>query len=218
MSIPEKAREWARAAGKVLPPTDYDTIQSSVGSPNAKIDHPALFSLVHGTISIQGTAAGDDFQNYRLQIGKGLNPDKWVEITESTMPVTAGELGVWDTTGLDGLYAIRLLLVRSDYRLETALSQVTIDGNPPVVTITSPSPGTEVPASEPVFLQADIQDSSEINRVEWIIDEKTVGESQQKPYTFTVPELLRGAHTLTVAATDAAGNRSVSEQVSFVVQ
>ncbi len=218
MSVPEKAREWARAAGKVLPPTDYDTIQSSTGSPNAKIDHPALFSLVHGTVSIQGTAGGDEFQNYRLQIGKGLNPEKWVEITESTMPVSAGELGVWDTAGLDGLYAIRLLLVRSDNRLETALSQVTIDGNPPVVTIINPPPGTAISGTEPVFLQADISDSSAINRVEWIIDDKTLGETQQMPYTFTVADMSRGTHILTVAATDAAGNRSVSEPVSFEVQ
>jgi membrane peptidoglycan carboxypeptidase len=218
LSVPEKAREWARAAGKILPPTDYDTIQTSIGSPTAKIDRPALFSLVHGAVSIQGTAAGDEFQNYRLQIGKGLNPDKWVEITENTMPVTDGELGVWDTTGLDGLYAIRLLLVRTDNRLETALSQITIDGTPPVVNIINPQPESTVSGSTPVFLQAEVIDSSAISKVEWIIDDKPAGESQQAPFTFNLTEPARGSHTLIVAATDAAGNRTVSEPVTFTVQ
>jgi membrane peptidoglycan carboxypeptidase len=218
LSIPDNAREWARAAGKVVPPTDYDTIQTSIASPTAKIDRPALFSLVHGKVSIQGTAAGDEFQNYRLQVGKGLNPDKWVEITENTMPVTDGELGVWDARGLDGLYAIRLLLVRSDNRLETALSQVTIDGTPPVVTIVSPQPGAAVSGAEPVFLQADVTDSSSISKVEWMIDDKSVGESQQPPFTWNLASPTRGQHTLTVAATDAAGNRSLSEPVTFTVQ
>lgn len=218
LSIPEKANEWARAAGKVVPPTDYDTIQTSVSSPTAKIDHPALFSLVNGKVSIQGTADGDKFQNYRLQVGKGLNPDKWVEITENTMPVTSGELGVWDTTGLDGLYAIRLLLVRSDNRLETALSQVTIDGTPPVVTIVNPQPGASVSGSIPIFLQAEITDSSTISKVEWIIDGKPAGESQQAPFTFTLENPTRGSHSLTVAATDAAGNRSISAPVTFNVE
>jgi membrane carboxypeptidase/penicillin-binding protein PbpC len=218
LSIPEKAREWAKAAGKVLPPTDYDTIQTSIDSPTAKIDRPALFSLVHGAVSIQGTAAGDEFQNYRLQIGKGLNPEKWVEITENTMPVTDGELGVWDTTGLDGLYAIRLLLVRTDNRLETALSQITIDGTPPVVNIINPQSGSTISGSTPVFLQAEVIDSSAISKVEWIIDEKAAGESLQAPFTFNLTDPARGSHTLTAAATDAAGNRTVSESVTFTVQ
>jgi len=218
LSIPEKAREWAKAAGKVLPPTDYDTIQTSIGSPTAKIDRPALFSLVHGAVSIQGTAAGDEFQNYRLQIGKGLNPEKWVEITENTMPVTDGELGVWDTTGLDGLYAIRLLLVRTDNRLETALSQITIDGTPPVVNIINPQSGSSVSGSTPVFLQAEVIDSSAISKVEWIIDDKAAGESLQAPFTFNLTDPEQGSHTLTAAATDAAGNRTVSEPVTFTVQ
>ena len=70
LSVPENAREWARAAGKAIPPTTYDTIQSAMASATVKIDKPALFSLVNGKVAIRGTAAGDEFKNFRLQVGE----------------------------------------------------------------------------------------------------------------------------------------------------
>ena len=218
LSVPENAREWARAAGKVMPPTDYDTIQSTTASSTARIDKPALFSLVSGKVTIHGTAAGDALKSFRLQVGEGLNPKEWVEISQDSIPVTDNTLGVWDTTGRNGLYAIRLLVVQGDSRVETAMSQVTVDNVPPAVTILSPQEGISVSGMQPVFLQADIMDTSAISRVKWLVDGKQIGESQQAPFTYEWAEPSRGTHKLTVAAMDAAGNRSVSAPLTFVVQ
>ncbi len=199
-------------------PTDYDTIQSAAASSTVKIDQPALFSLVNGTVAIRGTAAGDGFQSFRLQIGEGLNPKEWVEIVQNTIPILDSQLGEWDTSGKNGLFAIRLLVLRDDNRIETALSQVTVDSIPPLASILNPQEGVSVSGVKPVFLQADVSDTSGINRVEWQIDGKPIGESQQIPYTFEWTAPLRGTHKLTVTATDAAGNLTVSTPLTFIVE
>ena len=78
-------------------------------------------------VKIIGTASGEDFQYYRVQVGKGLNPQEWIQIgSDSTTPVESGVLAEWDTKGLSGLYAVRLLVVRTDQKVDTAVIQVTI--------------------------------------------------------------------------------------------
>lgn len=218
LSILENAREWARAAGKAMPPTTYDTIQSAALSSNAKIDQPALFSIVNGKVAVRGSASGTDFLSYRLQIGEGLNPREWVEIAQSSQSVNDGLLGEWDTSGKNGLFAIRLLVVNKENRVETALSQVTVDSIFPVVNILSPQAGISVSGVRPLFLQAEVTDSSAITKVEWQVDGKMIGESTQAPYTCEWSSPLRGSHKLTVAATDAAGNQTVSSPLVFIVE
>ncbi len=64
---------------------------------------------------------------YRVQVGKGLNPQEWVQLGEDTYtPVDGGLLAEWDTTGLSGLYAVQLIVVRNDQIVDTAVIQVTV--------------------------------------------------------------------------------------------
>ena len=89
---------------------------------------------------IQGSATGTDFLSYRLEYGQGLYPRLWVQINaDSTTPVSEGLLGEWDTQDLNGLYALRLMVVRSDQRVEQAVVQVTLDNIPPQVAIYLPA-------------------------------------------------------------------------------
>jgi hypothetical protein len=90
------------------------------------IASPEMFSEVRGNVPVTGTAAGEDFLFYRLQYGQGLNPQAWVQIgDDSTIPVTDGLLGEWDTAGLDGLYVLQLQVVRTDQSLKTDTVVVT---------------------------------------------------------------------------------------------
>ena len=77
-------------------------------------------------MKIDGTAAGKDFVSYRVLVGQGLNPQEWIQVNESTVPVTNGLLAAWNTSGLSGLYAVQLQVVRSDQRVESAILQVTV--------------------------------------------------------------------------------------------
>ncbi|HQX00712.1 MAG TPA: hypothetical protein PLQ94_01280, partial [Anaerolineales bacterium] len=64
---------------------------------------------------------------YRVQVGKGLNPQEWIQLgSDVNTPIEDGVLAEWDTKGLSGLYAIQLLVVRNDQVVETAVIQVTV--------------------------------------------------------------------------------------------
>jgi membrane carboxypeptidase/penicillin-binding protein len=127
MIVPENARDWARSAGFDIPPASYDAIQAPPLNPDANITSPELFADVSDVVKIIGTASGEDFSHYRIQVGRGLNPQEWIQLGDRfTTPVESGVLVEWDTRGLSGLYAIQLQVVRSDQRIDTAVIQVTI--------------------------------------------------------------------------------------------
>jgi membrane carboxypeptidase/penicillin-binding protein len=125
--FPDEAREWAQSAGLDIPPTSYDAIQSPPVNPNVNITFPALFADVSGVVQIIGTASGENFVSYRVQVGKGLNPQEWIQLGgDVTTPVEGNILAEWDTTGLSGLYAVQLIVVRNEQVVDTAVIQVTI--------------------------------------------------------------------------------------------
>jgi len=130
MIVPETARDWALSAGLEVPPTSYDAIQSPPVNPTANISEPKLFAEVSDTVKIVGTASGENFSYYRVQVGKGLNPTEWIQVgSDAIIPVENGVLAEWDTKGLSGLYAVQLLVVKSDLVVETAVIQVTVKGS-----------------------------------------------------------------------------------------
>jgi hypothetical protein len=127
MLISDTARDWALSAGIQIPPTTYDAIQAPPVNPTANITSPELFADMNGAIKIIGTASGENFEYYRVQVGKGLNPQEWIQLgSDATAPVENGVLAEWDTKGLSGLYAVQLLVVRSDQKVDTTVIQVTI--------------------------------------------------------------------------------------------
>jgi hypothetical protein len=218
MVVPPQARQWAQTADIDTPPTSYDTLQTPPVLSGVHITSPVMFSDQRSVISILGSAAGADFVSYRLEFGQGLYPQVWEQIgTDSARAVTEGDLGEWDTTGLDGLYALRLMVVRSDQRVDQAVVQVTLDNTPPQVAVSYPQAGQEVSlAQEPqVALQAQVNDPF-LAKVEFYVDDILVGESDLAPYG-VFWQARAGEHTLRVVATDRAGN-SAEASIAFTVK
>jgi hypothetical protein len=218
--VPAQARTWAESANLPVPPNDYDAIQPPEPSPDARISAPALFDFVHGEVIIHGTAAGEGLRFFQVQVGQGVNPQTWLQVgQDSTSPVTEAELARWDTQGLEGLYSIRLLVVRSNQSAETAAIQVTVDNTAPVIRVPYPLNGQvfTYPAERVVTFQAEASDALGIRRMVWLVDGKQVGETLQPPYAFTW-SAARGEHTLLVQAYDLAGNEGSSEEVTFSVR
>jgi len=128
MLVPPKAQAWAQAANLPVPPSQYDTLQAPVPSPDVNLSSPHMFAGVQGQVQISGTAGGADFLYYRLEYGRGLNPETWVLIgSNGKTPVSAGPLAEWDTNGLQGLYAVQLLVVGKDGSLQTATVMVNVN-------------------------------------------------------------------------------------------
>ncbi len=127
MIVPPEAQEWAKSAGIPVAPTSYDAIQAPPIDPNVHISSPALFSDVTGKVQFRGTASGPDFDHYRILVGQGLNPQAWIQVgSDSSTRIEDGLLGTWDTTGLSGLYAVELQVIRTDQQIVTAITQLTV--------------------------------------------------------------------------------------------
>lgn len=220
MAIPPEAEQWAESAGLPLIPTDYDVIDIVSGqNENAQIYSPAMFSTVKGIVPILGRAAGDGFQSYRLQIGPGLNPVSWFQIgDEKEDPVPNGQLGLWDTNGLSGLYVLQLIVSYEDGRVETSVVQVTIDNQEPNVNFRFPEDGQSFNRldSETISLQAEASDNLLLDRVEFYINGDLVATLNSTPYV--IPwKLTAGEHILRVVAYDQAGNKAI-DRVEIVVE
>jgi hypothetical protein len=207
MVIPPEARAWAKDAGLATPPTAYDTFQKPAVQPDVHISAPVIFAGGHAKIEIRGSATGANFAWYRLEYGQGLYPNGWVQIgTDNHSPVTEGLLGEWDTTALNGLYSLRLMVIRSNQRIDQAVVQITLDNTPPQVAITYPQDGQTISAAqEPqVALQAQASDPF-LTKVDFYIDNVLVGEANVAPFGVVWPA-KSGGHALKVIATDQAGN------------
>jgi membrane peptidoglycan carboxypeptidase len=217
---PPQAAAWAQAAGLPLPPEDYDAIQPPEPSSTVNISEPALFSFASGQVRFRGTAAGPGFRFYQILVGQGINPQTWLQIGEDGIsPVTQGLLGEWQTQGLEGLYTIRLVVVRENQKVEMATLQLTVDNAPPIVRVLYPQVEQEFIYTQDrqIIFQADANDSIAVRQVVWLVDGKQVGESAQPPYIFNW-QSTRGEHILEVKAYDLAGNEGKSEQITFTVR
>jgi len=212
------ARQWAESAGIPEPPTAYDTLQMPALLPDAHISSPAMFADGHGSIKVLGTASGADFLSYRLEYGQGLYPQSWVQIgTDSTSTRTESLLGEWDSTGLNGLYALRLMVVRADQRLDQAVLQITLDNTAPQVAVSYPQAGQVLSLTqEPqVALQAQVNDPF-LARVQFFVDGSLAGISEQAPFG-VIWRAKTGQHTLRVVATDRVGN-AAETSIEFTVK
>ena len=219
MNFPPEARTWAEANGFSTPPDSYDAIQPVTSNPNVYISSPAMFGDVHGEIEIKGTAAGENLDYFRVLVGQGLNPQNWVQVGEDSKSlVLDGILATWDTSDLNGLYAVQLQVVRSDQHVDTAVIQVTVDNTPPDVNITYPLEGAMLGFEDnrQITFQAQVNDNLSISAVEFYVDGRKIGSIEKAPFAMTW-SAGKGEHRLRVVARDRAGNES-ERMITFSVQ
>lgn len=220
MDVPAQYQDWAKTNGMDLTPTNYDVLQSVSTDPAVHFTTPAMFSLVNGKVAITGTASANEFVSYELQIGQGLNPRNWQQIKKGEgRPVVEGPLAEWDTTGLDGLYVIKLQVLDKQNVVKTALLQVSVDNTAPEVKITLPAEGTIIDhlSTPQVFVKVDSNAGSDLAKVEIRIDGKLVTTLESAPYFYTWT-VWAGKHTLQATGYDSVGNRSESPPVQVEVQ
>ena len=203
---PERARPWAEAQNIPTPPTEYDTL--GVLRPegeDAAITSPAPLAAVRGVVEITGWARGADFAHYRLAYFAGLTPTAIEVLTDTvTSRVSAeGVLGVWDTTGLNGLYTLLLTVVREDGTFAEVNVPITIDHVVPEVAW-----GEEAEGWLPLIATDDIG----VVEVAVYVDELPVPYAVLvgEPWGVAVPPVGVGCTRLRAVAVDGAGNESVA--------
>ena len=81
------------------------------------------------------------------------------------------------------------------------------DTEPPVVTITSPTPGAKLPNNLALEIKAEITDDNGVDEAELFVDGKYAAARSKAPYTFSL-KLDPGEHTLKIVASDLVGNEA----------
>jgi membrane carboxypeptidase/penicillin-binding protein PbpC len=218
MDVPDFAQAWAKSEEILQPPSHYDTILEPLPLPEVHIRAPQLFADVRGTVEITGSASGADFSHYRLEYGLGLNPQTWVQIGEnSSSRVEDGMLARWDTSALNGLVALRLLVVHTDKSVESAVTQVLVDNSAPGITIISPLDGQEfsLVQTQGVVVQVQVSELNLAN-VKIYVDGKLAGDFSDPPFNLIWPAST-GNHNLRILATDRSGNQA-ELKIQFTVK
>ena len=218
MLVPAEARDWAESVGLPTPPDAYDAILAPPRLADAHLTTPELFADMRGVVEIRGTAAGRDFEYYSVQVGKGLNPQEWTQIEEVHGSIHDNLLAVWDTSELSGLYAIQLLVVRKNQRVDIATTQVSIDNQLPTLQILYPQEGDALDYlhNRQIEFQVQADDNLGVASVEFYLDFQQVGVVTESPYVWTWATST-GHHHLKVIVRDRAGN-VVEEVVRFKVE
>jgi hypothetical protein len=218
--VPPEAAEWAKQEGFTTPPEVYDTLPSSLPvQPGVRIASPQAFAILRGQTPISGTVAINNLDFFRLQAGQGLNPQAWFQVGEDqTQTVANGLLGQWDTSKLNGLYALQLIAVQEDQSVRRDTVLVTIDNQPPEIEIGSPFQGEEISMRErpSMVLWAEVSDDLGVASVEFYLDERLLATFIQPPYGISW-KCTPGDHSLRVRAVDKAGSTS-QETVDFSVE
>ena len=94
-----------------------------------------------------------------------------------------------------------------------------INNQPPVVSISSPTKSTAYIAPATITIDAIAFDpDGTVTKVEFYNDNTRLGESTTIPYSFTWKEVPAGTYSITAAATDNKGLRTVSAVVTVVVE
>ncbi len=216
---PSEAVEWARQAGIEQPPQEYDTLyEQTAFDPQVNISSPITFDILRGEVVVRGDARSESFRYYRLQYGQGLNPVRWVQIGEDeTTSVTKGILGRWDTEGLSGLYTLQLVVVKTDGRIATAATHMTVDNQPPRIQLLSPEPGAEFtwPDDREVVIEVEVSDEISLAKVIFYLDNRPIDTVTSPPYSTRWSVGQAGEHEVYVRAYDIAGNMAESERVEI---
>ena len=217
MNLPPAAESWAKDAGIPVAPKEFDLILQPAPLTDAHISSPGLFKDVRGSLQIKGSASGVHFSFYRLDYGMGLNPQEWIRVgTVSTRAVEEGLLSNWDTSNINGLIALRLMVVHEDHSIEVAVTQLLVDNTPPQINILSPTDREQVKSSGEQFIVLETQvNDPNLAKVTIYVDNKKVGELTAAPFNL-IWQAITGAHTMKVIAVDRAGNQAESK-IQFLV-
>jgi hypothetical protein len=221
--LPPEAADWVRQSNLTQPPAEYDTIAGAcLPAGDVAILSPQPFAYVRGGVPIMGNARGD-FDFWWVQFGAGLFPTEWVKIEGNRgEQIDNGLLQNWDTAPLDGLYTVQLVALKKDGAFETSTVQVTVDNQPPTVTLLAPQPSDEFTVGQDDFvvIQPQAEDNFSLARVEFYVDGSLVDTASVAPYSTRWPLSFgsEGRHALFVRAHDAAGNTGDSGQVTITVK
>ena len=185
--FPANAADWVRNNGIAQPPVEVDgPCGGGELAGDVTIGSPIIGARVKGSVQITGNARSGDFRAYKLEAASEKTPGQWQPIgPEHGEQISNGLLETWDTTGFDGLYTLRLVVMENSGNVQTYEAPVAVDNTPPQVQIVHPGKDQLyiLETDELVSITADAQDNWEMDRVEFYLDSQKLGEATVSPYS-----------------------------------
>lgn len=127
LQVPPEYAGWGAQAGIKKMPVVYDAIPVIRPEADLHITSPAIAAAVRGRVKVTGTAATDGLAGWRVDVGSGFYPESWVQVgSGGSRAVREGLLAEWDTSGLAGVYIIRLSVIDDGGVVRTAYTQVSV--------------------------------------------------------------------------------------------
>lgn len=221
---PDELYDWALDTGQTLPPTEYDTVSNTPLFSPVAIVEPTLLQHVRATVPIRGNVRDEAIDYYFVEVGAGSNPNSWLQIGETRQTSGANIiLENWDTSTVeDGLYTLRLTLVRTDGSTEVSIPrEVIVDNTPPTVRVLVPQAGTTYSAASDVFIEfsAEPSDNWQTVFMDFYVDGEYLGRVVESPYVYRyeIPENTTRLATFRVIVGDRAGNETESESITVQI-
>ncbi|MBN1283792.1 MAG: transglycosylase domain-containing protein [Anaerolineae bacterium] len=221
--FPPEAADWVREMTIVQPPTEYDVTNIPTTADlygDVTIIDPSPFAYVSGVVDIVGNARASGFSFYRLAYGEGISPTEWFQIGSNQARTRNNEpLGQWNTSALDGLYSLRLTVVRGNNTVIDFVVPVTVDNQAPSVSLTYPEDGQVYTLQDEfITLQPRAKDNVSMDRVEIFMDGVHIATSTVPPFSARWTIENAGPHQFWAVAYDAAGNSYESNHVNVTVE
>jgi membrane carboxypeptidase/penicillin-binding protein PbpC len=209
---PSAALDWWQQRNLPLPPEELDPITTANVQSANLILRPEALQFVGGVVEIRGTVDVANMESYQLSYGQSLDPQQWFSISDPQTAYTPGGLlGTWNTAGLDGVYTLRLTVRLRDSQVEESTVFVTVDNQPPTVTLgagvdDAGNPRVyRFPGDVAVTLEADVLDNA-IDRVEFYANGEFLSVDNEWPFSADWQITRAGAQIFTAVAFDTAGN------------
>ena len=123
----------------------------------------------------------------------------------------------WTTSG-DGAHALTATAFDTTGLSASDTRTVAVDNTPPTVTVTSPAGGTRL-GNDLADRRQLRPEGSGVASVQFLVDGNVVATDTSAPYStsWNTATTTNGAHTITVRATDGAGNTATSTAVPVTV-
>jgi len=200
--------------------SDYNIYYCESGTPTFSVDGSVKTfaewqALGYDTHSKVINPNFKDFVNFvpaaRLNYGTDLGT-AWVEglsVTAkwgTTSPETAMQNGVWQVGAMI-------------YKEVVATPIPAPVNSPPFISISSPTKSAAFIAPATVTIDASASDSDgTVAKVEFFNGTVKLGERTSAPWSFTWKDVREGTYSITAAATDNSGSKTVSAPVTVVVE
>lgn len=179
-------------------------------APTVTLDTPATQAVFATpvTIDMTATATDSDGSIQRVEFYRD-----GVKLGEDT---SAPYSFAWQNAVV-GVHKIVAVAVDNDKAASlSSIATITVQtgDEPPVISISSPTNGTAIPAPANVTLTAAASDAEgPVSKVEFFMDGVSIGTRTQPPFSRTLTDLTPGAYTFTAQATDSLGQVTTSAPV-----